>query len=134
MRKRIVCAGVFDVLDGGMVEYLKRAKGLSDNAELVVLVATDENAIMRKGKSPINSEETRLRNVENLGFVDEVVLGEHGSRQAISGISRLKPDVVALGYDQWADEGWLDKVLREKGFAVQIVRLDKYPEDFSLTA
>jgi len=44
MKTRIVCAGTFDVLHTGHIEYLKSAKALVGDVDLIVIVARDSNS------------------------------------------------------------------------------------------
>ena len=52
-----------------------------------------------KGKKPIMSEDQRRALVESLKVVDEAVLGYEGLDIG-EVIEKIKPDVIALGYDQ----------------------------------
>jgi FAD synthetase len=123
---RIVCAGTFDRLHTGHVEYLKSAKSLASDAELVVIVARDSNSEKIKGKKTICSESIRLERISKLDFVDEAVLGFEKER-VIDRVVSLKPDIVALGYDQWAQEDWLKKELIERGLGnVKVVRMTEF--------
>jgi len=125
MKKRIICAGTFDLLHTGHIQYLKRAKALAGNLELIVIVARDDTSEKIKGKKTVNSEEIRLKRIKDLDFVDEAVLGYGGGR-VIDRVISLKPDIVALGHDQWAKEDWLHNELIKKGFDVKIVRMPKF--------
>lgn len=95
-KKRVVCAGTFDHLHPGHIDFLRQAKALGD--ELVVIVARDENVEKIKGIKP-ESEDYRKVNLEKSGIPDRVVLGNLGVNP-LSILSELLPDVVALGYDQ----------------------------------
>jgi len=126
MKKRIVCAGTFDILHTGHIKYLKAAKALVENSELIVIVARDKNSEKIKGKKTVNNEEIRLKRISDLNFVDEAVLGYEKSSRIIDRVVSLRPDIVALGYDQWAKEDWLKSALKEKGLDVKIVRMEKF--------
>jgi FAD synthetase len=129
MRKRVVCAGTFDRLHTGHVEYLKKAKALLENSELVVIVARDKTSKGIKDKIPIYDEKTRLSRIRRLDFVDKVVLG-YGKSRIIGRVVSLRPDLFALGYDQWAQEKWLAKELANKGLDVRIVRMPRFERKF----
>jgi FAD synthetase len=122
-------AGTFDIIHEGHIKMLWRAKSLAgDDGELVVVVARDENVRKYKGREPILEESIRAYIVKNLKPVDKVVLGE---RDPIESIVKLKPDVIALGYDQWADEKWLKEELLKRGLNVEIVRLPRFGDSSS---
>jgi len=129
MKKRVVCAGTFDRLHTGHIEFMKRSKALVEDAELVVIVARDRMSEEKKGKRTVNSEDMRLKRISELDFVDEAVLGYEGGK-VIDRVVSLKPDIVALGFDQWAREDWLSEELKKKGLAVRIVRMERYEKEF----
>jgi len=125
MVKRIVCAGTFDILHTGHVSYLKAAKALASDSELIVIVARDKNSEKIKGKKTVNKEELRLKRVRDFDFVDRAVLG-FGETRIIERVTSLKPDIFVLGHDQWAKKDWLRKELKNRGFDVEIVRMGKF--------
>ncbi len=126
MAIRIVCAGTFDKIHKGHIKYLRSSKALADNSELIVLVARDINSEKIKGKKPINNETVRLKNIMGLNFVDEAILGSDKQFNPVLAIASLKPDIIALGYDQWAKEDWLAGSLKELGIFPRIVRMPKF--------
>ena len=87
--------GVFDVLHMGHVLTLTEARKLGDL--LVVVVATNETVEKRKGKKPLHDAEYRCAMVSALKPVDLAVVGES---DWMGTFARVKPDVVAFGYDQ----------------------------------
>lgn len=132
MGKKVLVAGTFDILHPGHARMLQYAKKLAGNGgELVVVVARDENVKKFKGREPILPEEERAFLVSCLKPVDRAVLGD--PRDPLVIIEREKPDIVALGYDQWPDEEWLKSELERRGVRARIVRLPKFgsPHDSS---
>jgi FAD synthetase len=122
-------AGTFDIIHEGHIKMLWSAKSLAgDDGELVVVVARDENVRKYKKREPILEESIRAYIVKNLKPVDRVVLGE---RDPIESVLKLRPDVIALGYDQWADENWLREELLKRGLNVEIVRLPRFGDSSS---
>ncbi len=125
---RVMASGVFDILHTGHVHYLAEAKRLGD--ELVVVVATDKT--VRKNKhEPVTPEKMRLELVQALKPVDRAVLGHEGDMFKI--VEEIRPDVIAIGYDQPYDEELLEKNLAERGLKVKVVRLSKYSDDLNGT-
>lgn len=125
---RVMATGVFDILHTGHLHYLSEAKKLGD--ELVVVVATDATVRKRKHE-PITPEAMRVELVGALKPVDKAVLGREGDMYEV--VAQLKPDVIALGYDQQFDEKKLEKELRTRGMKVKVVRLGKYEDDLNGT-
>ncbi|MEE9150482.1 MAG: adenylyltransferase/cytidyltransferase family protein [Thermoplasmata archaeon] len=117
----VMATGVFDLLHLGHLYFLKEAKKLGD--ELVVVVATDKTA--RKLKHiPITSQDMRVEMVGELKPVDKAVLGHEDDRYRI--VKELKPDIIALGYDQKHDEERIKTDLKNMGMDVKVVRLEPF--------
>ena len=96
----VLASGVFDLLHLGHVKFLEEAKKAGgENAELVVIIARDSTVEKTKGRKPIMSEDQRRALVESLKVVDKAVLG-YENLDIGEVIENIKPDVIALGYDQ----------------------------------
>lgn len=119
---KVLAFGTFDILHPGHLSYLKQAKELGE--KLVVIVATDNNVEKIKGKKPVNDEEHRKELVEALKIVDEAFVGFEDDM--IKSVEKVKPDIVALGYDQYGSEESLKKKFDERNIKAKIVRLDSY--------
>ena len=119
---RVMAIGVFDILHLGHLYYLNQAKKLGD--ELIVVVASDSNARFIMGE-PVFPEPVRLEIVSSLKPVDQVVL--NNGRTIFKIIEELKPDIVALGYDQRFDIKKMENELFKMGLKVKIKRLKKHP-------
>ncbi|MBN1761825.1 MAG: FAD synthase [Methanomicrobia archaeon] len=118
---RVLATGTFELLHPGHVLYLEEAKKLGD--ELFVIVARDATVKQRK-RTPIIPEEQRLRMVSALKVVDRAMLGSE--RDMYEPLYNIKPDIIALGYDQAFNEKVLEEELRERGFHSQIIRIRKH--------
>ncbi len=124
MGLRVLVAGTFDIIHEGHIKMLWEAKKLAGkNGELIVVVARDDNVKRFKGRDPILRESSRVYIVKNLKPVDRVFLGE---KDPLESILKIRPDMIVLGYDQWADENWLREELRKRGFDVRILRLPRF--------
>lgn len=124
MKKRVVCAGTFDYLHPGHIDFLKQAKSLGD--ELIVIIARDETVRRIKGFFPVHNENLRKKNIEDTGIPDMVVLGNLDS-DILEILEKLKPDIIALGYDQRV----LEEDISKKCPNCNIVRLSSFhPEKF----
>ena len=112
---KVIAFGAFDVLHEGHEHFLCEARALGDC--LVVIVARDSTIRRIKSEAPWQSESKRLARVRALDCVDKAILGGEGDKHEI--IRNVKPDVIALGYDQEANEEAL------KSFG-RVVRLDAF--------
>jgi FAD synthetase len=121
---RVMASGVFDILHLGHIYYLTEAKKLGD--ELVVVVARDST--VRKNKNePIMSEYFRIQLVDALKVVDRAVLGNEGDKFRI--VEELKPDIIAIGYDQNFDPDEIKAELKRRGLDTEVVRLSRLDHD-----
>jgi FAD synthetase len=124
MKKRVVCAGTFDYLHPGHLDFLRQAKSFGD--ELVVIVARDETVRRIKGFLPTHPDVERKRGIEASGIPDMVVLG-NTEGDIFDILTELKPEVLALGYDQRVSE----EAISARFPALRVVRLAPYmPEKY----
>lgn len=128
--KKVLIAGVFDLIHPGHLNFFKQAKKVGDY--LMVVVTRDEVA-RREGKNPQHQENVRLENMRNISLVDEAILGLKIERheEVIKIIKSLNPDVIALGYDQKPNKKTLEKLLKEEKTDIPVVTLKPYhPEKY----
>ena len=128
---RVMAVGVFDLLHAGHLHYLEQAKELGDH--LTVVVAHDETVRKRKHE-PITGHELRSRMVAGLKPVDEVVIGNPPDVPIFDILLVVKPDVIALGYDQDHAETAVRDALMERGFVdIEITRVGGLSDDLDGT-
>ena len=128
-KKVVLASGVFDLLHLGHVRFLEEAKKTGGkNAELVVIIARDSTVEKTKGRKPIISENQRRALVESLKVVDEAVLGYENFHLG-EVIKHVKPDVIALGYDQVDVEKATKKYVNDHKLHIKVVRIGKFEED-----
>ena len=128
-KKVVLASGVFDLLHLGHVKFLEDAKkACGENAELVVIIARDSTVEKTKGKKPIMSEDQRRALVESLKVVDKAVLG-YENLDIGEVIDNVKPDVIALGYDQADMEKQVRNYVDKHKVNVKIVRIGKFGEN-----
>ena len=84
---------------------------------MVVVVASD----VHNKKPYARSAVVRARAVRSLGLADKVIIGS--SRSFLSTVSKVKPQVIALGYDQTLPAD-VAKAVEERGIAVK--RIARY--------
>lgn len=126
-RVNIMVFGTFDGLHPGHLNFFKQAKKLSKKSFLIVSVSRDRNVLKIKGERPFLSEKKRLALVKRCSLVNKAVQG--GVRNHIPHITRERPDIIALGYDQKAYVKNLKKDLEKKNKMnkmIKIVRLKPF--------
>lgn len=116
--KKVLVFGTFDVLHQGHIAMLAQAKQLGDF--LAVAVAPDKVVSELKKRKCIQSEEERVERLRAAKIADQVVLADR-ELNSWQILSEVKPDIVALGYDQQGV-----KVALEKHF-VQLAKGEKKP-------
>lgn len=127
--KVVLASGVFDLLHLGHVRFLEDAKKAGGaNSKLVVIIAKDTTVERIKGRKPIMSEDQRLALVESLKVVDEAHLGFEGLEIG-EVIDEIKPDVIALGWDQEEMENQVKVHTKTHGEAIRVVRIGKYAQN-----
>ena len=86
--KIVATSGYFDPLHVGHIECLELAKQLGD--KLVVIVNSDFQAKLKKGKSFMNQED-RMKIISALKCVDEVFLSIDKDKTQCESLKYLKP-------------------------------------------
>jgi FAD synthetase len=111
------------------VRFLEEAKKAGGpGAHLIVIVARDKTVKRRKGENPIMPENQRCALVASLKVVDEAILG-YEQFDIGKVVEKLRPDVVAFGYDQEGMEKNVKAYLKQHGLAVKVVRIGKFESD-----
>ena len=123
----VLAGGVFDIIHPGHIHTLNAAKRLGD--VLVVVVATDETAQKMKKRLPLHSQEQRRTLVESLRMVDLCVVGHRDDM--FKTVGTIRPDIVALGYDQVHQEKHIADGCRKINPRIQVARLQSPVPDIS---
>jgi FAD synthetase len=125
----VLASGVFDLLHLGHVKFLEEAKKTGgENAKLIVVIARDSTVEKTKGRKPVMPETQRRMLVESLKVVDEAVLGQENFDLG-DVINTVKPDVIALGYDQSGMEKRVREYVDKKGLNIKVVRVGKFESE-----
>ncbi|PKH01600.1 glycerol-3-phosphate cytidylyltransferase [Psychromonas sp. MB-3u-54] len=103
MNKRVITFGTFDVFHVGHINILERCASLGDT--LIVGVSSDALNFSKKNRDPIYDQESRLKIIQSLRFVDEVFI-EKSLEKKREYIEFFKADILAMG-DDW--EGRFDQ-------------------------
>jgi cytidyltransferase-like protein len=119
--KVVLVGGVFDILHPGHLHTLKAAKAYGD--VLVVVVARSSTALkINKSRIIYHDEIQRKELVSSIRFVDIAIVGFEGTLYKT--VEYVKPDIIALGYDQAHGEKEIALNCRKRGLNVQVVRLN----------
>jgi FAD synthetase len=125
-KKIVLASGTFDLLHLGHVRFLEEAKKAgSQSAKLVVIVARDSTVKAQKGKTPVMPEDQRRALVESLKVVDEAILGKEGV-SIEKAIEQIKPDIIAVGYDQYGTEKKVLKAIKQNGLEIKVAKIGRF--------
>jgi cytidyltransferase-like protein len=115
----VLAGGVFDIIHPGHLHTLRGARALGN--VLVVVVATDTTAKKMKNRIPLHNMELRRDLVSSLSMVDYAMVGHEGD--IFKTVQSVKPDIIALGYDQIHQEKFIVDGCKKIGVEVSIARL-----------
>ncbi len=115
----VMLGGAFEIIHPGHVHAMAEAKGLGDT--LVVVVAADSSVLKNKGREPVTPQDWRVRLVSTLRSVDVALPGGLGS--IYDTLERVRPDIVALGYDQKHNPKDIEAEAARRGMHPKVIRL-----------
>ncbi len=131
MPTRVLAVGVFDLLHAGHLHYLEQARALGDH--LTVVVAHDDTVRQRKHE-PVTSMDLRRRMVHGLKPVDAAMIGNPPSTPIFDILENIRPDIIALGYDQEHAEDRIRTALVERGMDdIEVIRVEGLSDDLDGT-
>ena len=117
----VLVGGVFDLIHPGHIHTLKAAKSHGD--VLVVVVARTSTAMkINKDRRIYHNENMRRELVSSLSFVDLAVIGKEGT--LYDTVEYVKPDIIALGYDQAHSEKDIAYNCQIRNLNVRVIRLN----------
>lgn len=94
--KKVITYGSFDLFHEGHYRLLKRAKELGDY--LIVGVTTEQYDRLRGKLNVEDSLLTRIENVQNTGFADEIIVEDHPGQKE-EDIEKYEIDIFTVGSD-----------------------------------
>ena len=115
----VLAGGVFDIIHPGHIYTLNSAKSLGDT--LIVVVATDKTATKMKKRTPLHNQEQRKNLVDALSMVNLCLIGEE--EDIFKTVEKVRPEIIALGYDQVHQEKFITDGCRKLNLNVKIARL-----------
>ncbi len=120
--KKVLIFGTFDLLHAGHENMIKQARELGNH--IIAIIARDETVRKIKGTLPYNHEKQRAKNLKNSGLVDKVITGSTGNKYDV--VRKIRPDIIALGYDQFAFTLGLEKLIIDEKMEAAIHRLQAF--------
>lgn len=119
---RVLATGTFDILHPGHLRYLSEAKALGD--ELYVIVARD--SMVKHKPKPVVPEVQRLAMVQGLRVVNKAMLGSE--KDMFEPLHEIKPDIIALGKNQFFNEKDLQVKLNASGINAKVIRIESFEQ------
>ena len=93
-----------------------------------------DDTVRQRKHEPITSHALRRRLVAGLKPVDDVVVGNPPDVPIFDVLPAIRPDVIALGYDQEHAEESIRHALDERGHGnIQVVRVEGLSDDLDGT-
>ena len=86
-----------------------------------MVVATDKTAQKMKKRTPLHKQEQRKDLVASLSMVDLCLVGDE--EDIFKTVDKVKPQVIALGYDQVHQEKFITDGCRKINLDVKVARL-----------
>lgn len=118
--KVVLVGGVFDLIHPGHIHTLKAAKAQGDVLVVVVARSTTAQKI-KKDRKIYHDEVLRKELVSSLNFVDLAIIGREGT--LYDTVEAVKPDVIALGYDQAHSEKEVAENCKRRDLNIHVIRL-----------
>ena len=124
-KAKVLVFGTFDIVHAGHIHMFEQAKEYAHH--LTVCVGRDSNVEKIKGNDPLHTEQERVKFLTYISVIDEVRMGYLHDPYKI--IGEIKPNIIALGYDQKVYVDKLADAITDMGLSIQIVRLVSYKPD-----
>jgi D-beta-D-heptose 7-phosphate kinase / D-beta-D-heptose 1-phosphate adenosyltransferase len=117
-KKIVFTNGCFDIIHGGHIEFLQKAKTMGDI--LVVGLNTDQSVKKLKGKNrPIKNEIERANILSALKYIDYITLFSETTPEKL--IQEIKPDILVKGNDYKLDEVVGREIVEGYGAKVELI-------------
>ena len=121
-KKIVFTNGCFDLLHGGHIEFLQKAKALGDL--LIVGVNSDESVRSIKGDSrPIKNQKERTDILSALKYIDYITVFNEPTPKNL--ISEIRPDILVKGDDYRIDEVVGREIVEGYGARVELIPIVK---------
>jgi len=117
-KKVVFTNGCFDIIHGGHIEFLKKAKSMGDI--LIVGLNTDQSVKKLKGENrPIKNEQERANILSALKYIDYITLFGETTPEKL--IREIRPDILVKGNDYKIDEVVGREIVEGYGAKVELI-------------
>jgi D-beta-D-heptose 7-phosphate kinase / D-beta-D-heptose 1-phosphate adenosyltransferase len=117
-KKVVFTNGCFDIIHGGHIEFLQKAKTLGDI--LVVGLNTDQSVKRLKGESrPIKNEKERANILSAIKYIDYITLFSENTPEKL--IREIRPDILVKGNDYNIDDVVGREIVEGYGAKVELI-------------
>ncbi|MEE2986316.1 MAG: D-glycero-beta-D-manno-heptose-7-phosphate kinase [Nitrospinota bacterium] len=121
-KKIVFTNGCFDLLHGGHIEFLQKAKALGDL--LIVGVNSDESVRSIKGNGrPIKNQKERTDILSALKYIDYITVFNEPTPKDL--IREIRPDILVKGDDYRIDEVVGREIVEGYGARVELIPIVK---------
>ncbi|MBI9098970.1 MAG: adenylyltransferase/cytidyltransferase family protein [Spirochaetaceae bacterium] len=124
--KTVLVFGTFDVIHPGHKFFLEQSAEYGD--KLVAVIARDDFVSSIKKKTPVHSQEERIKHIISSGLVDDACLSDKITG-TFNVVMKINPQVVCFGHDQIklaeSFKKWMD--IHDK--KIEIVTVDPYKRE-----
>lgn len=121
-KKIVFTNGCFDLLHGGHIEFLQKAKALGDL--LIVGVNSDESVRSIKGDGrPIKNQKERTDILSALKYIDYITVFNEPTPKDL--IREIRPDILVKGDDYRIDEVVGREIVEGYGARVELIPIVK---------
>jgi len=98
--KKVLVFGTFDGIHTGHIHFLYEAKKLTGNSGgFFVSVSSDQSTMYRKDHLPKKNASARVKDIKILNIANKVSVGDKVLGEWTV-VKKVKPDIIAVGYDQ----------------------------------
>lgn len=124
--KTVLVFGTFDGLHDGHRFFLRESRKLGER--LVAIVAQDTIVEQIKGYLPVFPLQERIQLLLDHAVVDDALEGDT-KLGTWSTVTKVKPDVIAVGYDQKHLEKTLREHIQSNALSFKVVQIAPHDPD-----
>jgi len=126
-KERVLVFGTFDNLHEGHINFLKQAESLG---QLTVVVAPESAVFALKGRNPHLFLKERLQGISALNNGYRAIAGDE-KQGSWDVLDKVKPNIIALGYDQDILKEEIDLELKKRNLSdsISVITLKPYKGD-----
>lgn len=123
---KVLVFGVFDGFHEGHKFFLNEAKKKGDH--LIVVLTPDLIVQKMKGRLPRYSFNERKSVLEKENYISEVLEGD-GELGSWKILTKTRPNIIALGYDQKKLKNSLEDYLSKAGSIIKLISINSFHPD-----